>query len=187
MEPQSVTRILERAAAGHPSGAELLIPVVYEELRRLARAYMRRERADHTLQPTALVNEACASLLASEGLTWEGRAHFFAIASRAMRRVLATHARDRRAAKRTPDGVRVDMSDAITWAASTVDMIALDDTLQKLERLNPEHAEMVELRYFGGLSIDEMSVVLGFPKRTIERRWRAVQAWIARELQAEGS
>lgn len=185
MRHESVPDMLERAATGHPSAAEELLPLVYDELRQLARAYMNRERPDHTLQATALVNEVCVRLLGAKTISWESRAHFFAVAARAMRRVLASHARDIRAAKRRAPGERISLSE-IAEPHAGIDLLALDDVLAKLAQLNPQHATMVELRFFGGLTLEEMSLVLGMPKRTLERQWRGVQAWLAAELRHGG-
>ena len=181
MDRSDVTRILENAAAGHPSASEELLPLVYDELRKLAQGYMMQERPDHTLQATALANEVCVRLLGAHEISWQSRAHFFAVASRAMRRVLANHARDRNAAKRAPLGERITL-EHLAAGPSTVDLVALDDTLTRLSSLNAEHASLVELRVFGGLTVDEIALVLGRPKRTVERQWRAVQAWLALEL-----
>ncbi|MBL8764261.1 MAG: sigma-70 family RNA polymerase sigma factor [Phycisphaerae bacterium] len=185
MERERVTQILRRAAEGNPSASEDLLPLVYAELRKLAQSYMVNERSDHTLQATALANEVCVRLLGTDPISWQSRAHFFAVASRAMRRVLANHARDRRAAKRTPHGERVTL-EHLAAGTRTVDLIALDEALSRLGELNPEHASLVELRFFGGLTFDEIALVLATPKRTIERQWRAVKAWLAVELNADG-
>src|SRR5215475_4419571 len=141
MDREHITQVLHRAAAGHPSATEELLPVVYEELRRLAQSYMLKERSDHTLQATALANEVCVRLLGTQEISWQSRAHFFAVASRAMRRVLANHARDRRAAKRTPHRERVTLDgQAAGWdGPATVDLIALDEALTRLSELNAEH------------------------------------------------
>jgi RNA polymerase sigma-70 factor (ECF subfamily) len=185
MNQDHVTEVLQRAVEGHPSASEELLPLVYDELRRLAQSYMSGERSDHTLQATALANEVCARLLGARQLSWQSRAHFFAVASRAMRRVLSGHARDRRALKRKPHGARVTL-EHLAAKPESLDLIALDDTLNKLSELNQEHANLVELKIFGGLSLDEISLVVGKPKRTIERQWRAVQAWLAAELHPDG-
>jgi RNA polymerase sigma factor (TIGR02999 family) len=189
VDRERVTQILQRAAEGNPSASEELLPLVYDELRKLAQSYMMRERSDHTLQATALANEVCVRLLGAEEISWQSRAHFFAVASRAMRRVLANHARDRRAAKRTPHRERVTLDgQAGGWdGPATVDLIALDEALTKLSELNAEHASLVELRFFGGLNFDEIALVLAKPKRTLEREWRAVRAWLAAQLGAESS
>lgn len=181
MDRPEVTRLLEGLAGGSDSAASQLLPLVYEELRRLARTYLKKERRDHTLQATALVNEVCVRLLGSGSLSWESRAHFLAIASRAMRRVLSTYARDRRAAKRTPNGYRVTLSD-VPKRQDGVDILELDEALTALANLDAQDAAMVELRHFGGLNIEEISLVLGVPKRTLERRLRAAEAWLATQL-----
>jgi RNA polymerase sigma-70 factor (ECF subfamily) len=168
-----------------PSGPDAAehFTLVYDELRRLAAAALRRERADHTLQPTALVHEAFVRLAGSAGHPWADRAHFIAVAARAMRRVLVDHARGRRTLKRGNGDLLVSLDGIDVPAASTtVDLVALDAILQRLADLDPRQARIVELRYFGGLSVDETAALLEISSRTVKREWQMARAWLEREL-----
>lgn len=180
-----VTNAMERFARGEAGAAERLAPLVYDELRRIAAAYLARERSDHTLQPTALVNEAFVRLAGQAGAPVEGRAHFRALASQAMRRILVDHARARFAARRdervvTLSGVPEDGDDG------AVDLLGLDSALTRLASLNPRQARVVELRFFGGLEIEEVANELGVSPRTVNGDWRVARAWLGRELTAGG-
>lgn len=165
------------------SAAAELFTLVYDELRRLAASALRRERSDHTLQPTALVHEAFVRLAGAAGTPWNDRAHFTAVAARAMRRVLVDHARGRRALKRGKGDVLVSLDGIDVPAASaSVDLVVLDAILQRLSDLDSRQARIVELRYFGGLSVDETAALLDISSRTVKREWQMARAWLEREL-----
>jgi len=169
-----------------PPPAEDLAPLVYDELRRIARAYMRRERPGQTLQATALVHEAYLRL-AGAGTPWHDKRHFVGIAARSMRQILIERARARGAAKRGGDQVRVTFDDGLNVsAAQTIDLEALDDALTRLDTLDPELARVVEVRFFGGLSIEETAEALSVSPATVKRRWTLAKAWLARELGRQG-
>lgn len=183
LDPKDVTATLHAAAAGDPAAVERLFPVVYEELRRRAAAYLRRERPDHTLQPTALAHEAYLKLAAQEGLRVHDRAHFMALAARAMRSILVDHARRRRAQKR--GGGRTPASLDSALVVSGPDAEAFDDldrALTDLARRSERQARVVELRYFGGLTVEEVATVLDASPATVKRDWITARAWLYREL-----
>ncbi len=169
---------------GDESARERLLAAVYDELRRLALAHMRREQANHTLQPTALVNEAYLKLVRQEDVRWQGRAHFFGIAARLMREILVDHARRRTAEKRGgAEQQRLSLTAAGRGAAAEeVDTLALHEAIERLARLDPEQARVVELRFFGGLNIEDTAEVLGVSHATVERKWKLARAWLRREL-----
>jgi len=178
---------LPGAATGgnHPSPDEL-VANVYDELRRLAAAYLRRERADHTLQPTALVHEAYMRLAAQDGVRWRSREHFVGVAAEMMRRVLVDHARGHRRGKRW-GGLRLTLTEADGFVESGADdLVALDEALRRLARRHPQKSRIIELRFFGGLSIEETARVLGVSDSTVERDWKFARAWLARELDRGG-
>ena len=183
-KPQTVTRLLGDIRAGEESAVHELFPLVYEELRVLARACFGGERSGHTLQPTAVINEAWLKL--SGGVDQiEDRHHFFALASRAMRQVLTDHARASKRMKRGGGAHRVTLDEQLHGACSrSLDLIELDDTLERLASLNERHAKMVELRIFGGLTIPETAEALGVSHGTVERDWFTARAWLRRELGA---
>ncbi|MCG8406573.1 MAG: sigma-70 family RNA polymerase sigma factor [Phycisphaerales bacterium] len=183
-EPKQVTQILGELVAGDDSAASRLLPLVYEELRALAGHIMKGERPDHTLQPTALVHEAYVRLVGTGETKWKGRAHFLAVASRAMRRLLINHARDRRAAKRGGgEWARVTLDEAVAVAEErVVDIIALDEALERLGTLNERQARLVELRFFGGLSLEEAAEVMEVGRTTAKGDWTIARTWLAREL-----
>ncbi len=185
--PNEVTQMLARAARGDEAAVSELLPVVYENLRALAGDFFRRERSDHTLQPTALVHEAYVKLLGSAGGDWQGRAHFFAVAARAMRQILTDHARAKRAAKRGGSGrERITLSGLKTPPATDgVDLMALDDALAKLGTIDERQCRIVELRFLAGLSVDDVALVLGISAPTVKREWRMAKAWLRRELGEE--
>ena len=179
---QPVSELLAQWRAGDEESLHRLVPLVYGELRRLARCYLRRERADHTLQTTALVHEAFLCLMKQEPINLENRAHFFAVCANLMRQILIQYARRRRAAKRGA-GYRLTLDDAMGMVASRdVDLIALDDALNELARLDPQQSRIVELRFFGGLSIEETSQVLGISPATVKRHWTTARAWLYDEI-----
>ncbi len=178
---ESVSELLAQWRAGDEESLQRLIPVVYHELRRLAHFYLRRERPDHTLQTTALVHEAYLSLTRQQPIAFENRSHFFAVCARLMREVLVQYARRRNAAKRD-GGYRIDLDDVAGLDRSGVDLIALDDALKALERLDPKQAQIVELRFFGGLSIEETSQALGISPATVKRHWATARLWLQKQL-----
>lgn len=162
---------------------ESLMPLVYDELRRLARAYMRRESPGNTLQPTALVNEAYLRLIDQREVRWQNRAHFFGIAAQLMRRILVDRARRHHAAKRGGAGQRVSLEEVNAAVSDNeVDLISLDDALEKLAALDPQQSRVVELKFFGGLTIEEIAEVLGISPATIKREWSLAKAWLHREV-----
>lgn len=180
------TQLLIDWSNGNRDAAAGLMPLVYDELRRLARGYLQRERPDHTLQATGLVHEAYLRLVDQTTTSWQNRAHFFGVAAQLMRRILVDHARRHRRAKRGGDQTKVEFDEALAPSASrSVDVIALDDALQDLAKLNPQHSQIVELRFFGGLTIEEVAEVLGVSQRTVQREWRMARAWLRRQIFAE--
>jgi RNA polymerase sigma factor (TIGR02999 family) len=157
--------------------------LVYDELRRLARGYLRRERFDHTLQPTALVNEAFLRLINQSLVKWQNRAHFFGIAARLMRQVLVNHAEARQAAKRGGEARRVSLNDVDHFVEEQeVDLVALNEALKRLERIDPSQGQIVELRFFSGLTIEEIAEVMDISPATVKREWVTARAWLRREL-----
>jgi RNA polymerase sigma-70 factor, ECF subfamily len=183
-DPSSnVTRMLQDWSAGDPSAADRLLPVVYGELRRLAAGCLRRERTGHTLQPTALVNEAWMKL-AGQDAPWQNRAHFLGVAAGAMRRILVDHARRRHAQKRGGGDLRVTLTDGVAASASggDVDLVLLDGALERLAALDARQARMVTMRFFAGLTVEETAEALGVSEKTVKRDWAAAKAWLRREL-----
>ena len=181
-----VTRLLHELQEGKTDAGDLLIRLVYEELHAIAERYMRRERGDHTLQPTLLVDEAYLRLVDQRNVSWQSRAHFFAIAAQAMRRILVDHARRRNAARRQ-GGERVSLrADVAVPAAAPLDLIALDGALCRLAALDPRQAQVVELRFFGGLDVLQTAEALGVSSATVKRDWAFAKAWLHREL-SEGA
>lgn len=161
-----------------------LLPIVYQELRRLASSYLRRERPGQTLQPTALVHEAYLRLMKDRPNRWQNRAHFCAIAAHSMRQILIERARARGALKRGGANPRVTLDEALVAGGDqSIDLIALDDALTRLAELDPEQARLVELRFFGGLTIEETAEALGISPATVKRHWTVARAWLARELE----
>jgi RNA polymerase sigma factor (TIGR02999 family) len=183
LDEPNVTALLAEASGGDQSAMERLVSAVYPELRAIAASYLRRERPGHTLQPTALVNEAYMRLVDQRRVTWQNRAHFFSIAASLMRRILVDHARAKRADKRAGSQTRVTFDDArIPAAERDVDLVALDDALSDLTAKDPDLARLVELRYFAGLTTKETAEVLGVSTSTVEREWVAARAWLYRAL-----
>lgn len=177
-----VTRLLEALQAGAEGASDQLAPLVYHELHALAVHFMRREREDHTLQPTALVNEAYMRLMGQQQVSWQNRAHFYGIAAQAMRRILVDHARRARAAKRE-GGERVTLDESVAdHSERSVDLLALDDALNRLAVALPRQARVVELRFFSGLDIDETAEVLGISPATVKRDWTFAKAFLQREM-----
>jgi RNA polymerase sigma factor (TIGR02999 family) len=184
--PAAVASLVEGARQGDEQALATLVPLVYDELRRLAASDLRRERPGQTLQATALVHDAYLRLLQDSHLSWQNRAHFFGIAARSMRQILIERARARHAAKRGGDQVRVTFDPALIVAAGEpLDFEALDDALTRLAALDPDLARIVEVRFFGGLSIEETAEALGISPATVKRRWTLAKAWLARELGGE--
>jgi RNA polymerase sigma-70 factor, ECF subfamily len=179
-----VTRLLVQLRAGKEDVAGQLVPLVYDELRRIAGALMRRERPDHTLQATAVVNEAYLRLAGEQEIQWQNRAHFFAIAAKTMRRVLLDYARQRHAERRGGEGARkVDIDAELLITDDRLeDVVALDEVLSRLSEMDPEQGRIVELRFFAGLNVEETAEVMGISPRTVKREWKLAKAWLDREL-----
>ena len=180
-----VTLLLRAMKGGDNSAADRLLPLVYNELHRLAKSYMRRERADHTLQPTALINEAYVRL-AGANVDWQSRQHFIGVAANIMRRVLVDHARAHNAGIRGGglQYVAIEEGGAVSPERS-MDLLALDDALEKLEKLNPRQAKIVELRYFAGLSVEQVGGLLSISVRSVKRDWALARIWLLSELQGD--
>ncbi len=177
-----VTQLLKAMRGGDAQAAENLLPLVYAELHRLARSYMRRERPDHTLQATALINEAYLRLV-GEDVDWNSREHFIGLAAHVMRRVLVDYARTRNAEQRGGGLKRVEMQDDLAISAEQLDQVEeLDEALKKLEKENPRQARVVELRYFGGLSVEQIGAMLQIAPRSVKRDWALARIWLFREL-----
>ena len=183
-DAHDVSQILEAIGAGDEDAAENLFPVVYAELRGLARSYMAREGEGHTLQPTALVHEAYLRLIGPKAPAWENRGHFFGSAAEAMRRILIDHARRKTSLKRGGDQLRVELDTGIQDAEQVrlEELISVDEALERLEQLDPEMASVVKLRYFAGLTVDETAKALGLSPRSVNRHWTSARAWLGREL-----
>ena len=182
--PESITDLLLKWSGGDTTALERLMPLVYDELRRLAVRYLRRERLDHTLQPTALVNEAYLRLIDQQKVEWQGRAQFYGLAARLMRNILVDHARSRQAAKRGGQQYRVSFDSNNQWLANPeVEVLAVHEALEHLTTFDSQKAQIVELRFFGGLSIEETAEVLQIGHATVERDWKMARAWLRRELE----
>ena len=182
-DSQDVTALLTALSAGQTEALDELMPIIYENLRLIARRHLRQERADHTMSTTDLVHEAYLKLVNVEQVEWRDRAHFFAMASRAMRRILIDYARSRTRAKRGGQRKRVSLENAFEVAEeSPEDLLALEDALQRLEALNERHCRVVEYRFFGGLSIKETAEALGVSVASVKRDWAVTRAWLNREL-----
>jgi len=182
-DPSEVTRILAQVADGDPAAMDRLLPLVYEELRELARREMRREREGHTLGATAVVHEAYLRLAELDRISWEGRAHFFGAAAMAMRRVLISYARSRNAQKRGSGAVPVPIEDVVLAARERPEeLLALDEALTRLEEVSARQARVVECRFFAGMNIDETAEALGISNATVRRDWALARAWLNREL-----
>lgn len=180
----NVTRLLRAAASGERGDVDALMAAIYDDLRRLAIRHMQAERADHTLQPTALVHEAYLKLIDQHSADWQDRVHFFAVASRLIRRILVDHAREHRAAKRGGGGQRLEFEQVDLAAQGPgVDLVALDDALVELGAIDATQAQIVDMRYFGGLTIDEIAESLAIGKRSVDRHWQAAKAWLCFRLE----
>lgn len=180
---QDVTQLLIQWSRGDSAALEALVPLVYDELRRLAQLYLSREKPGHTLSSTALVHEAYLRLVRQTDVTWQNRAHFFAVAARMMRRILVDHARKHAYAKRGGGAMTISLDETVASAPEReLDLVALDDALETLAKLDERQSRMVELRFFGGLSIEETSEVLGVSAPTVKREWASARAWLYREI-----
>jgi RNA polymerase sigma factor (TIGR02999 family) len=179
---QEVTQLLAKLSHGDRTALDELLPLVYDELRRLADRYLRRERSDHTLQATALVNEAYLRLV-DQNVPWQNRAHFFGVAAEMMRRILVDHARSHQAQKRGSGGVKLSLDEALNMSDErATDLISLDDALTALAEFDPQKSRIVELRFFAGLSIEETAKVLDIGTATVIRQWRMAKAWLYHEV-----
>jgi RNA polymerase sigma factor (TIGR02999 family) len=183
--PENITQLLVDWSHGDQKALDKLMPLVYSELRRLAGNYLRRERQDHTLQPTALVNEAYLKLIDQRKAKWQNRAQFFGVSAQLMRRILVDHARERHASKRGGlDQQRLSITSAEKLVQQPeVDLLALHEALEELATLDSQQERIVELRFFGGLSIEETAEVLGIGHATVERDWKMARAWLRRKLE----
>lgn len=178
-----ITALLKQACKGDDAAVNRLIPLVYDELRALAQSHLQRERPDHTLQATAVVHEAYVRLVQQRDVDWQNRAHFFAIASQAIRRILVDHARGQQRLKRGGDRRRIELDENVAAQSErSVDLLALDDALRTLADLHERQARIVELRYFGGLSLKEIAECLHVSPRTVDGDWATARAWLRREL-----
>jgi RNA polymerase sigma factor (TIGR02999 family) len=181
--PGEISLVLRDLQQGKAGAASRLMPLVYSESRRLAAHHMRSEKAGHTLQATALVHEGYLKLVGQQDLDYESRTHFFAIASRSMREVLVEYARKRNAMKRGGLQQKIQLEEALVFhPAQSADLVALDEALHRLEKLDPQQSRIVELRFFGGLSVDETAAVLGISPRTVKRDWSVARVWLHREI-----
>jgi RNA polymerase sigma factor (TIGR02999 family) len=181
-----VTKLLVRWREGDRDALEELMPLVYDELRRLARHYLSKERSDHTLQSTALVHEAYLRLAGGNAPNWQNRAHFFGVAAHIMRQILIEHARGRGAAKRGGNALRLEIDEALALPQRIdVDVVALDKALNELSELDTQQGRIVELRFFGGLTIEDTSEVLGISPATVKRDWVTARAWLYRAMTGE--
>ena len=182
--PREITQMLLELTDGNHDAVDHILPHIYDELRRLASSYLRRERSNHTLQPTALVHEAYMKLIDQTRVRWQNRAHFFGIAAQVMRRILMDYARKHTAEKRGGDAEVLPIEEEILIVShdKSAELIALDDALRQLAAMDERKAKIVELRYFGGLSIEETAEVLGLSVPTINREWRMAKAWLYSEI-----
>jgi RNA polymerase sigma factor (TIGR02999 family) len=182
--PNDVTRILKEWGEGNTDAHDRLMPFVYGELRRLARVYLKNERSDHTLQPTALVHEAFLKLIDQRGINWQNRAHFYGIAARLMRRILVDHARAHSAEKRGGGMPNVEFEEAGIFPQQQrrVDLISLDEALERLAKLDIRKSKVVEMRFFGGLNEDEIAECLSVSRKTVMRDWQMAKLWLYSEL-----
>jgi RNA polymerase sigma factor (TIGR02999 family) len=185
--PNEITQMLIELTDGNQEVVNQILPHIYDELKRLASSYLRRERVNHTLQPTALVHEAYMKLIDQKRVHWQNRAHFFGIAAQVMRRILMDHARKHQADKRGGEAEKLPIEEEILVVSheKSAELIALDDALQTLASMDEQKAKIVELRYFGGLSIEETAEVMGVSVPTINRQWRMAKAWLYSQIAAE--
>ncbi|MGB8509211.1 MAG: sigma-70 family RNA polymerase sigma factor [Pyrinomonadaceae bacterium] len=182
---ENVTQLLAAYSRGDQQALDRLLPLVYDELRRLAGGYLRRERSDHTLQATALVHEAYLRLV-EQDVSWQNRAHFFGVAAQMMRRILVDHARGHQAAKRGSGGIKISLDEFIDLSdEKAAGLLALDEALHALAAIDEQKSRIVEMRYFGGLSIEETAHVLGIGTATVTRQWNMAKAWLYKEVTGE--
>jgi RNA polymerase sigma-70 factor (ECF subfamily) len=184
-QPKQVTQLLLNWSRGDRVALDQLMPLVYQELRKLAGRYLRSERPDHTLQPTALIHEAYLRMIGKDMPEWQSRAHFFGVAARLMRQILVDHARTHHAAKRGGDQQKISLDDApqVFAQSDAAGLLALDDALTKLAAFDERRSRILEMRSFGGMSVEESAQALGVSEATIKREMRLAQAWIRRELE----
>ena len=187
-DEQEIAALLEQLASGVDNAADQLMPLVYDRLRGLAQKMLRNESPSHTLQPTALVNEAYIRMLGQSQVNWQGKTHFFAIGARMMRRILVDHARRKLSQKRGGSLHRISLEEDLCISKrSDEDVLAIEDALSRLAKLDPRQAQIVELRFYGGLTVEEVAEVLKVSKRTVESDWTMLRAWLRRELTSEHS
>lgn len=185
---KEVTRLLQDLSHGDQDAAAELVPLLYNELRRLAASYLRSERSNHTLQPTALVHEAYLRLVDQKDMQWKNRNHFLAVAAQSMRRILVDYARGHQAAKRGGAAPKVSLNEAVIVSKERVgDLVALDEILTCLAAIDPQQVRVVELRFFGGLTVEETAEVIGTSPATVKRDWTMAKAWLAREMRRGSS
>jgi RNA polymerase sigma factor (TIGR02999 family) len=181
--PEPVTDLLRRWRQGDSTALEKLLPLVYNELRRIARRQLRRERPNHTLQPTALVHEVYLKLVDQHSIEWQNRAQFYGVAAQLIRRILVDHVRNQRTAKRGAGALTLTLDDAVSEPArQDIDLMKLDDALLSLSRMDEQQSRVVEMRFFGGLSIEETAEALGVSLSTVKRDWAAAKAWLYRDM-----
>ncbi len=186
---QDLTQMLIQLSEGKAQVVDDILPLIYDELRRLAGNYLRRERSDHTLQPTALVHEAYLKLIDQTQVKWQNRAHFFGIAANIMRRILVDYARQHRADKRGGAAEKLPLKEEILIVSEgkSAELLALDEALENLAKIDSQKSKIVELRYFGGLSVEETAEVLGVSEITVKRHWRMAKAWLYGQLSQENT
>ena len=181
-----ITQLLKDWSDGDQQALTKLIPLVYDELRRLAQRYMAQERPDHTLQTTALVHEAYLRLVDLNNVRWQNRAHFFGVSAQLMRHILVDYARNQHAAKRGGANLKLSLDEAVNLSDErAVELVALDDAMARLASLDPQKSRIAELRFFGGLNIEEVAEILGVSAATVVRQWRLARAWLNREISKE--
>jgi RNA polymerase sigma factor (TIGR02999 family) len=183
MEPAGVTQLLLDWNRGNPAALDRLLPMIQSELHDIARGHLRHERADHSLEPSALVNELYLRLVDQERVSWRDRAHFFGVSAQIMRRILVDHARRKQSAKRGGELTRITLSDALGMPESDkVDLVFLDDVLTRLGEIFPQQCRVVELRFFAGLTVEETAEALGISTATVSREWTMAKAWLRRAM-----
>src|ERR1700694_922198 len=181
--PQNVTQLLIAWNGGDKQALDKLLPVVYDELRRQAARYLRRERPGHTLQTTALIHEAYLRLIDQKSVHWQNRAQFFGIAAQMMRRILVDHARTKHRAKRGGSDIRISLTDATSVTKDPdLNLVELDEALNRLEKIDPQQSKIVELRFFSGLNVEETAAALQISPATVKRDWKVAKAWLYREI-----
>jgi RNA polymerase sigma factor (TIGR02999 family) len=185
-DAENITDLLVSYGRGDKESLDKLMPVVYDELRRQAARYLRREQAGHTLQTTALIHEAYVRLVDQRNVQWQNRAHFFGIAAQMMRRILVDHARTKKRAKRGGSDIRVSLDDAtVAVKGQDLDVVAVDEALTRLEKIDEQQSRVVELRFFSGLTVEETAEVMGISPATVKREWSMARAWLHRELSGD--